>query len=90
MIELEQQFHNFKLQPDARVQVVASLEDIGGARYFLKAEQGQYLFLNRDLGQYEEVPEAAVASAIIKHGYKPVASGQTFEFGKRKEFLAGS
>ena len=83
MNKFEKQPHNFEFQPEANVQVVASLE----GRYFLKTDRGQYLFLNQDLEQYEEVPEETVASAIIKHGYKPIANSQIFEFGQRKEIL---
>ncbi len=87
MNKFEQQFHNSEFQPNTQVQIVASLEDVGGTRYFFKTDKGQYLFLNQDLEQYEEVPEIAIASAIIKHGYKPISSEQIFEFGKIKEFL---
>ena len=87
MNKFEQQFHNFEIQPSTQVQVVAFLGDTGGTRYFLKTEQGQYFFLNQNLEEYEEVSEEAMASAIIKHGYKAISSGQNFEFGQRKEIL---
>ena len=90
MNKFEQQFHNFEIQPSIQVQVVAFLRDIGGTRYFLKTEQGQYIFLNQNLEEYEEVSEEAVASAIIKHGYKPLVDSQTFEFGQKKEILKES
>jgi len=83
--KLEKQ--NLELKPDTKVRVVAILEDIGGARYFLKTDQGQYFFLNQDKDHYEWVSEETVASAIIKYGYKPVAGGKFFEFGQRKEVL---
>ena len=54
----EQQFNKFELEPNTNVCVVASLE----SRYFLKTEQGQYLFLNQDLEQYEEVSEVTIVS----------------------------
>jgi len=87
MNKFEQQFNNSELQPNAQVQVVAYLDDISGKRYFLKTSQRKYFLLNEDLEQYEEVPEVAVASAILKHGYKPLSDGQLFEFSKRKEVL---
>lgn len=86
MNKFEQQPHNFELLPEIKVRVVASLE----GRHFLKTDQGQYLLLSPDLEQYEEVPEEAVASAILKHGYQPVAGSQVFEFGQRKEILKGN
>lgn len=83
MPDFETQFQNFELQPNTKMQVVAVLEN----KYFLKTEQGQYFFLNLEKEQAEGVSEAAVASAILKHGYKPKATGQVFEFGQRKEVL---
>jgi hypothetical protein len=84
---LEKQLNKFEPTPDLKIQVMAVLDDIGGKRYFVKTEAGKYLYLAQGLEHCEEVDESAVASAIIKHGYKPVADGQVFEFGQRMEVL---
>jgi heterodisulfide reductase subunit A-like polyferredoxin len=82
MDKFEQQY-NFELSPDTLVQIVASLED----KYFLKTDKGQYFFLDSNLAQYEKVTEEAVASAIIKHGYKPIDQTKRFKFGEIKNIL---
>ena len=87
MNTFETQPNNFELEPNTKVTVVAFLDDIGGKRYFLKTDGGQYIFLQQDLEKYEEVSEVEVASAILKHGYKPQVGGEVFEFGKRREVL---
>jgi len=76
----------FELMPDAKVHAVASLDDAGGKRHFLKSETGQYFYLDQGLEKYEEVNEDTVLSSIAKHGYK-AEHGEMFEFGKRQEFL---
>lgn len=87
MSNFEQPTGKFELGPDEKVSVVAFLDDPGGKRYFLKSETGKYFYLDQNLTHCEEVDESAVASAIIKHGYRPKADGSTFSFEDRFEFL---
>jgi hypothetical protein len=87
MNNFEKPIEKFELEPNEKVSVVALLDDPGGARYFLKSESGKYFYLDQSLTHCEEVDEAGVASAIIKHGYKPVAEGETFVFKDRLEML---
>lgn len=89
MNKYNQQFNKEIIQelPKGKVTVVAYLDDLSGRKYFLKTEQNKYFWLDSDLDHFEETNESAVLSAIIKHGYKSQANGQTFEFGQRKEVL---
>jgi hypothetical protein len=79
----EQQFDRFIPSPETKMQVVAVLEDVGGNHYFAKTEAGQYLYLDQTTGEWEEANEDTAASAILKHGYKPIIDGPSFEFKNR-------
>ena len=90
MSNFEQPTKKFELGPDEKVSVVAFLDDPGGKRYFLKSETGKYFYLDQSLTHCEEVDETAVASSIIKHGYRPKADEPSFSFGDRFECLKQS
>lgn len=85
--KIEKQLNISEILPETRVKVVAFLDDIRGKHYFLKTEAGKYFYLDQDLEKFNEVNEDAVMSAITKHGYKPLSSGQFFEFRQRIEVL---
>ncbi len=70
-----------------KIQVFAELDDLSGKKYYLKAAQGYYIWLDSDLERFEVVPEAAAYSAVIKHGYKMVENQTTINFADRKDFL---
>jgi hypothetical protein len=72
-----------KPAPEEKVRVVASLSD----RYFIRSDAGKFYYLDQTLARCEEVPEDAVASAMVKHGYELVAAGVVFEFGNREMAL---
>ncbi len=90
MADLENPTKSTELLPETKVSVVASLDDLGGAHYYLKSESGRYFLLNQDLNGYEEANEDAVASAILKHGYIPNRDQAAFEFGNRFKILKKS
>lgn len=83
MNNFEQPVQKQELAPEEKVRVVASLGD----RYFIRSEAGKFYYLDPTLAHCEEVSEDAVASAMVKHGYKPIADGAMFEFGNREATL---
>ncbi len=87
MNNFETQQNQFELTPDMEVRIVAFLDDLGGKRYFMKTKTGQCVYLDQSLDNWEVVDDSAVASAVIKHGYKPMDSEFYFAFGQRKEIL---
>jgi hypothetical protein len=70
---------NFIQRPEAALTQpifkVASLED----KYFLKTQNSEYFYFNSTSKQMRQIPESAVASGILNHGYKPCGEGEFFE-----------
>jgi hypothetical protein len=83
MNQFEKSMENMEIAPNENVRVIASLED----RYFIKSESGKIYYLDQTLAHYEEVSEDMVASAILKHGYKPIVEGALFKFSEREAVL---
>jgi len=83
MEHINQPIENMEIAPNENVRVIASLDD----RYFIKSETGKFYYLDQTLTHYEEVSEDMIASAILKHGYKPIVEGALFKFGERETVL---
>ena len=83
MEHIDQPTEKMEIAPNENVRVIASLED----RYFIKSDDGKVYYLDQALTHYEEVSEDMVASAILKHGYEPIANGESFKFGQRESIL---
>ena len=69
------------------VRVFAVLNDLGGSKYFLQAENGSFLWLDKDLNTCEEVDEATAYAAVVKHEYQIVENQEMFRFGERSKVL---
>ena len=83
MEHINQPIENMEIAPNENVRVIASLDD----RYFIKSDDGKIYYLDQALAHYEEVSEDMVASAKLKHGYKPIADGALFKFNEREAVL---
>jgi hypothetical protein len=85
-MENKKSFRQENLESE-NVKVVAILNDLSGNKYFLQSESGKYIWLDSSLDDYKEVDENTVASAVVKHGYKPVEDSESFIFSDRKNHL---
>ncbi|MEI6843145.1 MAG: hypothetical protein WCK48_01360 [bacterium] len=70
-----------------KVKVFAVLKDLGGSKYFLQTENGSFLWVDNDLNTCQDVDEATVYAAVVKHDYRIVEDQQLFRFGERDEIL---